>query len=142
MPSQRADHAARCPYYLLTASINCKVSIGHCYNIVPDLDIDIYPTRSWDKDALTQPQPRSKFELLKEEGWLDSLRANHSRERIYTYWDYKRHRWEKNGALRLDHILLNEPLHRRLTGAGVDNAERGKEGASDHAPTWIELKAR
>jgi len=98
-----------------------------------------YPTRSWDRDALTQPQSRARFSLLKEEGWLDSLRK-HSQQRIYTYWDYKRQRWEKNGGLRLDHLLLNEPLHRRLRSAGVDKNERGKEGASDHAPTWIELK--
>ena len=59
---------------------------------------------------------------------------------LYTYWDYKRHRWERNGGLRLDHLLLNEPLHSRLKAAGVDKEERGKEGASDHAPTWIQLK--
>jgi len=110
------------------------------YNIVPDLTIDIYPTRSWDKDALTQPQARSCFELLKEEGWLDSLRAQYPGERMYTYWDYKRHRWEKNGCLRLDHLLLNAPLQKKLKGAGVDKDERGKEGASDHAPAWIVLK--
>ena len=121
---------------------NAPVILAGDYNIVPDLKIDIYPTRSWDKDALTQPQPRARFDLLKEEGWLDSLRAKHPSERIYTYWDYKRHRWEKNGGLRLDHLLLNEPLHSRLKGAGADKDERGKEGASDHAPAWIRLKTR
>lgn len=119
---------------------NAPVILAGDYNIVPDLKIDIYPTRPWDKDALTQPQPRARFQLLKDEGWLDSLRARHPRERLYTYWDYKRHRWERNGGLRLDHLLLNEPLHSRLKAAGVDKEERGKEGASDHAPTWIQLK--
>jgi exodeoxyribonuclease-3 len=112
------------------------------YNVVPDLSIDIYPTRSWDKDALTQPQPRARFRKLIDGGWLDSLRAKRPGERIYTYWDYKRQRWERNGGLRLDHILLNAPLHRKLKRAGVDREERGKEGASDHAPAWIEMKDR
>jgi exodeoxyribonuclease-3 len=110
------------------------------FNVVPDLSIDIYPTRSWDKDALTQPQPRARFALLQQEGWLDSLRAKHPGERLYTYWDYKRQRWERNGGLRLDHLLLNEPLHKRLKAAGVDRWVRGEEGASDHAPAWIELR--
>jgi exodeoxyribonuclease-3 len=111
------------------------------FNMVPDLSIDIYPTRSWDKDALTQPQPRARFALLQEEGWLDSVRAKHPGERIYTYWDYKRQRWERNGGLRLDHLLLNEPLHRRLKAAAVDRWVRGEEGASDHAPTWVNLSS-
>lgn len=109
------------------------------FNVVPDLSIDIYPTRSWDKDALTQPQSRARFALMREEGWLDALRAKHPGERIYTYWGYKRQRWERNGGLRLDHLLLNQPLHRRLKMAGVDRWQRGEIGASDHAPAWINI---
>jgi exodeoxyribonuclease-3 len=78
--------------------------------------------------------------MLTNQGWLDSIRAKHPGERIYTFWDYKRQRWERDGGLRLDHILLNEPLRAKLKAAGVDRDERGKEGASDHAPAWIELK--
>jgi exodeoxyribonuclease-3 len=119
---------------------NVPIILAGDFNVVPDLSIDIYPTRSWDKDALTQPQPRKRFAAMLDAGWLDSLRAKHPGQQIYTYWDYKRQRWERNGGLRLDHILLNEPLHRKLKMAGVDRAERAREGASDHAPTWVTLK--
>lgn len=111
------------------------------FNVVPDLEIDIYPTRSWDKDALTQPEPRRKFRKLLDQGWLDALRALHADERIYTYWDYKRQRWERNAGLRLDHLLLNATIGKRLVSAGVDKPVRGEPGASDHAPAWIELKS-
>jgi exodeoxyribonuclease-3 len=40
---------------------NVPVILAGDYNVVPDLSIDIYPTRSWDKDALTQPQPVLAF---------------------------------------------------------------------------------
>lgn len=123
------------------AKENVPVILAGDYNVVPDLSIDIYPTRSWDKDALTQPKPRAKFQTLLEEGWLDSIRAKHPGERIYSYWDYKWGRWEKNGGLRLDHLLLSEQLHQKLAKAGVDRWTRGEAGASDHAPAWIELKA-
>ena len=59
---------------------------------------------------------------------------------MYTFWDYMRHRWENDKGLRLDHFLLSPDLKERLVGGGVDRKVRGKEGASDHAPAWIELK--
>src|SRR3569833_528848 len=124
------------------AKENVPVVLAGDYNVVPDLSIDIYPTRSWDKDALTQPQPRARFALLQDAGWLDSLRSKHPAERIYTYWSYLRQRWEKNGGLRLDHLLVNDPLHTRLKAAGGDRAVRGDSGASDLAPAWISLKSR
>ena len=95
-----------------------------------------------DKDALTQPKPRAQFKTLTDEGWLDAIRAKHPGTRIYTYWDYKWNRWEKDGGLRLDHLLLNSQLQRRLRSAGVDKWVRGEEGASDHAPAWIKLGRR
>ena len=41
--------------------------------------------------------------------------------------------------MRLDHLLLSPALAPRLLAAGVDRAVRGRENASDHAPTWITL---
>jgi DNA polymerase I len=59
---------------------------------------------------------------------------------MYTYWDYMRKRWERDGGLRLDHMLLSPSIAQRLKGAGVDRVVRGKENASDHAPVWVELR--
>jgi exodeoxyribonuclease-3 len=50
-----------------------------------------------------------------------------------------RNRWPRNAGLRLDHLLLSKKLVRKLKDAGVDREVRGVEGASDHAPAWIEL---
>jgi endonuclease/exonuclease/phosphatase family metal-dependent hydrolase len=41
---------------------------------------------------------------------------------------------------RIDHLLLNAPAAARLASAAVDRHVRGWERASDHAPTWIELR--
>ena len=59
---------------------------------------------------------------------------------MYTFWDYKRRRWERDAGLRLDHLLLSPQLGARLKKGGVDREERGDESASDHAPAWIELR--
>src|ERR1700727_3449245 len=59
---------------------------------------------------------------------------------MYTFWDYMRNRWERDGGLRLDHILLSSALTERLQSAGVDRHIRGMSDASDHAPVWVRLR--
>jgi exodeoxyribonuclease III len=109
------------------------------YNIVPT-DLDIYPTKSWDRNALLQPESRAAYQALLAQGWTDAVRALHPKEPMYTFWDYMRKRWERDGGLRLDHILLSSSLAERLQDAGVDRQTRGMEGASDHAPVWVRLR--
>ncbi|MBX9759751.1 MAG: exodeoxyribonuclease III [Beijerinckiaceae bacterium] len=109
------------------------------FNVVPT-DADIYPSKSWDDDALLQPESRKAYARLLKQGWTDSLRTLHPEEPMYTFWDYKRHRWKRDAGLRIDHLLLSPGLADRLEKAGVDRAVRGREGASDHAPAWIVLK--
>jgi bifunctional non-homologous end joining protein LigD len=109
------------------------------YNVIPT-DLDVYNPRSWQKDALIQPESRECFERLLSQGWTDSIRHLHPEERVYTFWDYFRQHWQKNSGLRIDHLLLNPVLAARLVRAGVDAWVRGEAHASDHAPTWIELR--
>jgi exodeoxyribonuclease III len=128
------DHAAT------LFATDAPVILAGDYNVVPT-DFDIYPTKSWDKDALLQPAPRACYRRLLEQGWTDALRTMHPDEPMYTFWHYLRHRWPRDAGLRLDHLLLNRPAAERLNAAGVDRDVRGEEGASDHAPAWIELGA-
>jgi exodeoxyribonuclease-3 len=117
---------------------NLPVALVGDYNVAPS-GLDIYPTRSWDRDALVQPKSRAAFKSLLAQGWTDSLRTLHPSKPMFTFWDYKRNRWPRDAGLRLDHLLLSPNLAPRLKKAGVDRSIRGEEGASDHAPAWIEL---
>lgn len=109
------------------------------YNVVPTPS-DIYRSKSWSKNALVQPQPRAAYARLLAQGWTDALRALHPNEPMYTFWDYKFGRWQRDSGLRIDHLLLSKSLAPRLLKAGVDKHVRGAENASDHAPAWIVLK--
>ena len=109
------------------------------YNVAPT-ELDIYPTRSWDKDALIQPKSRAAFKSLVDQGWVDALRVLHPDKPMFTFWDYKRNRWARDAGLRLDHLLLSPAIAPRLISANVDRKIRSEEGASDHAPAWIVLK--
>lgn len=110
------------------------------YNVAPT-ELDIYETKSWDNDALVQPESRAAYAKLLKQGWADAIRALHPDEPMFTFWHYMRNRWPRDAGLRLDHLLLSPALAARLKGAGIDRAMRGKPNASDHAPVWIELGA-
>jgi len=74
---------------------------------------------------------RAAYARLLQQGWTDSIRTLYPDEAMYTYWDYKRMRWQRNGGLRIDHILLSPDVAGRLEAAGVDREVRGREDASD-----------
>ena len=114
------------------------VVLGGDFNVVPT-DFDIYNPRSWQKDALLQPETRECYQRLLAQGWTDATRARFPNERVYTFWDYFRQHWEKNSGWRIDFLLLNPVLKSQLADAGVDKWVRGQPGASDHAPTWVKL---
>jgi exodeoxyribonuclease-3 len=109
------------------------------YNVAPT-ELDIYPTKSWDKDALIQPKSRAAFRSLVVQGWTDAIRQLHPTTPMFTFWDYQRNRWPRDAGLRLDHLLVSPVLAPRLEKAGVDRTVRGEEGASDHAPAWIVIR--
>jgi exodeoxyribonuclease-3 len=109
------------------------------YNVVPT-DADVYSPKSWRNDALLQPQTRDAYRRLLAQGWIDAIRERHPDEAIYTFWDFFRNHYARNAGLRIDHLLLNPKVAPRLVDANVDREQRGKEKASDHAPTWVELR--
>lgn len=110
------------------------------YNVCPSDDgADVYQRHSYGKNALFQPEPRTAFRRLLDEGWTDALRTLYPATPVYTFWDYFRDHWAQNKGMRIDHLLLSPDLVPKLTGGGVDRNVRGEEGASDHAPAWIEL---
>jgi exodeoxyribonuclease III len=128
------EHAAE----LLASKL--PVVLAGDYNIVPE-PRDIYVTTSYRDNALVQPASRAAFQTLLDQGWTDALRKLYPDDpALYTFWDYMRNRWERNGGMRLDHFLLSKNLVKKLRAGSVDRDARGREGASDHAPVWIELK--
>ena len=128
-----AAHAAE----LYAAGV--PVVLAGDYNVVPT-ERDIYPTKSWAKDALVQPESRAALRRILEPGWVDAVRRLHPDAPMYTYWDYKRNRWARDAGLRLDLLLLSAEAEQRLADAGVDRDIRGEQGASDHAPAWVVLR--
>ncbi len=118
---------------------NTPAVLAGDYNVIPTA-LDVYKPERWLGDALFQPEVRDAIARLVRQGWTDALRELHPQERIYTFWDYFRNAWKRNAGLRIDHLLLSPSLAGRLVSADVDREVRGWERASDHAPTWVELR--
>ena len=72
-------------------------------------------------------------------GLTDAFRARVSGPEHYSFWDYQAGAWQRDHGFRIDHILLSPELADRLEAVGVDREHRGREKASDHAPTWAIL---
>jgi len=110
------------------------------YNVVPT-DQDIWRPDGLGDNALVKPAPRAAFRRLNAQGWTDALRARHPTGNLWTFWDYQMNAWPRDAGFRIDHLMLSPEAADRLLDAGVDRDYRGREKASDHAPTWVTLAA-
>jgi exodeoxyribonuclease-3 len=128
-------HAAE----LMAAGI--PVVLAGDYNVAPT-EADIWPGHHEQDNALLQPETRAAFQRLLDQGWTDALRTLQPDGPLWTFWGYLRHRWPNDKGMRLDHLLLSPDLAGRLTAGGVARDVRGEEGASDHAPTWIDVEPK
>jgi exodeoxyribonuclease III len=109
------------------------------YNVIPN-DDDTYSVRAMQDDALMQPESRAGYRSLVTQGWTDALRTRHPKGGVWTFWDYQAGAWQRDAGFRIDHLLLSPAAADRLIDAGVDKEYRGREKASDHAPTWVTLR--
>jgi exodeoxyribonuclease-3 len=131
--ARMAEHAAG----LLETGL--PVVLAGDWNVIPT-DEDAYKPERWKEDALMQPESRAAFEAIVEQGWTDAIRTIHTKQRIYTFWDYWRNAFQRDAGIRIDHLLLSPGAASRLQDAGVDRDVRGRENASDHAPAWVHLR--
>ncbi|MEN2785677.1 exodeoxyribonuclease III [Sphingomonas qilianensis] len=109
------------------------------YNVIPN-DDDTFSVRAMASDALMQPESREGYRRLVAQGWTDALRTRFPKGGVWTFWDYQAGAWQRDAGFRIDHLLLSPIAADRLRDAGVDKEYRGREKASDHAPTWVRLR--
>lgn len=101
---------------------------------------DIYNTKSYDENALIQPEARIALAEILDVGFSDAQRLIDTEIAAYTFCDYRRNRWKRNAGLRLDLFLLSRRAADMLNKIEVDTQPRNWPEASDHAPVQIELE--
>lgn len=115
-------------------------AIGGDWNVIPE-EIDCHKVSYWLKDALFQPETRSRYRALLGAGWTDAFRSLYPEVTgEFTYWDYFRNAFERNAGIRIDHFLLSPGMRERLVGCAIDRGPRAEEKPSDHTPIVVEFR--
>jgi len=108
------------------------------YNIAPE-DQDVHDPKAWEGNVLVSEPERAAFKGLQSLGLHDSFRLFEQPEKSYSWWDYRMMGFRRNMGLRIDHILISEPLVASCNSCVIDKAPRKLERPSDHTPVVVEL---
>lgn len=117
------------------------------FNIAPeDIDIGIGAdnAKRWLRTGKCSflPEEREWYRTLLDWGLTDSFRILHPEaDDCFSWFDYRSRGFEREPkrGLRIDMILVTEPLAGRCREAGIAYDIRAMEKPSDHCPVWVDL---
>ncbi len=108
------------------------------FNIAPE-DRDVHDPQAWQGQVLVSEPERAAFRRFLELGLIDAFRLFPQPEKSFSWWDYRMMAFRRNHGLRIDHILVSQPLAERCRACTIDIALRKRERPSDHAPVIAEF---
>ncbi len=108
------------------------------FNIAPE-DRDSYDPAGLAGTIHHTEEERAHFRALLSLGLVDGFRLFEHPEKTFSWWDYRMLGFQKNRGLRIDHILVSEPLRANVSACSVDRTPRKWKQPSDHAPVTVEL---
>ena len=108
------------------------------FNIAPE-DRDVHDPVLWAGQIHCTDEERGHFRGLVDLGLHDAFRLFEQSPRSWSWWDYRNLAFRKNQGLRIDHILVSEPLRALVRGCEIDKARRKLERPSDHAPVVVDI---
>ena len=117
-----------------------RLVLGGDLNVAP-ADADVWDARLAHGGTHVSDAEREAFRGLLAWGLHDAFRDAHPDLRgRFTWWDYRAGNFHKNYGMRIDHLLVSEPLARRVIAVEIDReARKGKPIPSDHAPLVMDL---
>jgi exodeoxyribonuclease-3 len=112
--------------------------------LVGDFNITADDRDSYDPEALRETihhttAEREQLQALLALGLTDAFRMFDQPEKSYSWWDYREFAFRRNRGLRIDHILVSEPLKPSVTSCLIDKLPRKNERPSDHVPVVLTL---
>jgi exodeoxyribonuclease III len=128
--------------WLATAcSADEPLVLGGDLNVAPT-DADVWDPRKCHGGTHVSAAERAAFVRLEAWGLVDAYRRLHPEGERYTWWDYRAGHFHKNSGMRIDHLLVTNPVAGRTVWAEIDReARKGAPIPSDHAPLIIDLDA-
>ena len=112
--------------------------------LLGDFNIVLEDRDSFDPVGLAETihhttEERDHFKALLALGLTDSFRLFDQPDKSYSWWDYRMLGYQKNRGLRIDHILISQPLVPLAKSCTIDRVPRKWEKPSDHAPVTLEV---
>jgi exodeoxyribonuclease-3 len=123
MKTWLADELARHP----------KLVVVGDFNVAPE-ERDVHDPKLWEGQVLFSEPERAALADIAAIGLSDSFRLFEQPPKQYSWWDYRMLGFQKGRGLRIDHILVSEPMKKTCTACTIDREERKKKQPSDHAP--------
>jgi exodeoxyribonuclease-3 len=108
------------------------------FNVAPD-DRDVWDPTACNGGTHVTPEERAALGEVLDFGLVDTLRAKHPDEGLYTWWDYQAGAFHKHWGMRIDLLLASRPLAERLSFVTVDRNGRKGSKPSDHAPMFADF---
>lgn len=144
VPNGQALDSDRYPYKLAwfkrlraylerTASPSDPLVVCGDMNVTAD-DQDVWSPEQWKGSIHCSAPERAALADVRAFGLQDIFRVLTPEGGVWSWWDYRGVSFFKNQGLRIDHILVTEPLATRCTACTIDRNARKGQDASDHAP--------
>jgi len=108
------------------------------FNITAD-DRDTFDPEGLRETIHHTSEERLHFQALVKLGLTDAFRMFDQPEKSFSWWDYREMAFRRNRGLRIDHILVSEPLKPLVRSCVIDKLPRKNERPSDHVPVVVEL---
>ncbi len=113
--------------------------VGGDMNVAPT-DDDVWDPRAVHGGTHVSAAEREAFDELVAWGLVDGYRLKRPEPQRFTWWDYRAGNFHKNLGMRIDHLLVSNPVAKRIVAAEIDReARKGVPIPSDHAPLFIDL---
>jgi exodeoxyribonuclease-3 len=110
------------------------------FNIAPE-ECDVYDLQVFQNVPTYHPEEHARWNRLVEWG-LEDVGRPYIENGMYTFWDYRAGRFQRNQGMRIDHFLGTVRVKQRVVSASVNRDFRKKKNglkASDHAPVELLL---
>ena len=117
----------------------CEQQSGRIRPRSPE-DRDAHP--DWKEEIHVSPAEREAFQALTALGLSDAFRLFPQADKSFSWWDYRMMAFRRNFGLRIDHILLSDPLAAACVSSTIDRDMRKLERPSDHAPVIADIKVQ
>ncbi len=112
-----------------------KICMVGDFNVAKE-DIDVYDPELLRDSIGTMKEERDAFRRVLEWGFIDAFRYLYPDKVQYTWWDYIGGMIWRDKGMRIDYILITNPLKETLRDVYVDlwTRKRRTPKPSDHAP--------